>query len=137
MSKKRTKIVTKAECGDCPSLCCHGFVMPIDRPRTKSEVEELKWHIQYDTVSCFIRNTRWHVLVEGKCQYLGKENLCVCYSTRPDRCRQHNPPDCERYGSFFDVMLQTPEELDAHLGKERARARRRRARRRRAAGDAG
>jgi len=124
--RKRSEIVTKPECSGCPALCCKGLVMPIDRPRTAAAVEELKWHIQYDTVRIFILNRRWHLLVEGRCQYLAKDNLCRIYERRPERCRRHNPPDCERFGAFYDVLISTPEELDEHVARERRRLRDRR-----------
>ena len=101
--------------------------MPIDKPKTPEEVEELKWHVQYGTVSVFIRSYRWYLLVEGRCQYLSRNNLCKIYDRRPDRCRRHNPPDCEQFADFYDVMIATPEELTDHLDRERSRARKRRA----------
>ena len=107
--------------------------MPMDKPRTLDDIEDLKWHVQYDTVSVFISNRRWRLLVEGTCQYLGEDDLCTRYATRPEKCRKHNPPDCEFYGAFHDTMLKTPEEVDEYFRRERERkkqARRARAPRR-------
>jgi len=120
---ERTK---KPGCEGCPSLCCYDMVIPIDRPRTRADEEELTWQVQYDTIRVFIVNKRWHMIVAGKCQYLDKNGWCTRYETRPERCRKHNPPGCERYGSFYDVMLETPEELGAYLDKERKRRAKRR-----------
>lgn len=118
------RTVNNPLCADCPALCCHGLVIPIDKPRTKADVEELKWHVQYDTVSAFIRSSRWNLMVDGRCQYLDEQNLCTRYEDRPDRCRRHNPPDCERYGPYFDLMLKTPEDVERYFARERARKRR-------------
>ena len=117
---------TNPACDGCPALCCHDLVQPILKPRTRADVEELKWQLHYDTVSVFIANRRWHLKAEGRCQYLDDANLCTIYDRRPEKCRRHSPPDCERYGSYYDVMIQTPEELDAYVAREKARARRRR-----------
>lgn len=114
------------KCRGCPSLCCHDLVMPITRPRDREDEEELRWQVQYDTVHIFIANYRWHLLVKARCQYLDGNGWCTRYEDRPDKCRRHNPPDCERYGSFYDVMIDTPEELDAYLAKERKRRAKRR-----------
>ena len=109
----------KDECRGCPALCCRDLVMPTDRPRTRADVDELKWHIQYDGVSAFVANRRWYIQVRGRCMYLTQENLCSIYANRPQRCRRHNPPDCERHGDYCDVRFDTPEELEAYFAARR------------------
>ncbi len=128
--KKRTQIVSRPECRNCPALCCKGFVMPITKPRTRNEIEELKFHIQYETVSAFIRSYRWYLLIDARCMYLTRDNLCRIYERRPQECRRHNPPDCERFAPFYDVMIRTPEELEEYLDRQAARSRKSRRRRR-------
>ena len=117
-------------CEGCPALCCHDLVMPILKPRTRDDVEELKWKLQYDTVSVFIANRHWSLQVKGRCIYLTDENLCSIYERRPDRCRRHSPSECERHGSYYDVRISTPEELAAHLAREKRARQKARARRR-------
>jgi hypothetical protein len=39
-------------------------------------------------------------------------------------CRRHNPPDCEFFGKFYDVLLETPDELAAYLAERRKKGRR-------------
>jgi Fe-S-cluster containining protein len=95
--------------------------MPISKPRTREDIEELKWELQYDTVSVFVSGYRWHRQVKGRCQYLTRSNLCRRYKDRPERCRRHNPPDCERFGDYYDVKMNTPEELEEYLAKEKRR----------------
>lgn len=122
-SAARPRAATRTEpaCEGCPALCCHDLVMPILKPRTHADVEELKWKLQYDAVSVFIANRRWHLQVKARCTYLTKNHLCSIYESRPDRCRDHNPSECERYGSYFDDRISTPEELEAYLFRERNR----------------
>ena len=117
-------------CEGCPALCCHDLVMPINKPRTRSEIEELKWKLQYDTVSAFISNQRWNLQIKGRCIYLTDDHLCSIYERRPERCRKHKPSECERHGSYFDVRINTPEELQAHLDREKRGRRKAKARRR-------
>lgn len=57
--------------------------------------------------------------------YLDENERCKIYETRPEKCRVHNPPDCERFGDFWDVMFETPEELDAYFKKKKQAAKRR------------
>lgn len=117
-AKKKTgrkKQTTKTACGDCPAICCHNLSIIILKPKTKKEIEDLKWHIHYDTVQVYILNNRWHLYIKGKCRYLKRNKLCSIYEKRPSTCRRHNPPNCERFGEFYDTMLSTPEELDNYL----------------------
>lgn len=121
-SKKRSNPL----CAGCPAYCCKDLTLMITKPRTKEEIELLKWQLQFDTVRVFITNYRWHVVIKGKCMYLDRNNMCKIYKDRPSTCRRHNPPDCERYGDYWDVMIETPEELDAYLSR-RKKAKKRRA----------
>ena len=112
---------TLGECQDCPALCCHDLVAPIDKPRTADDIEELKWELQYDTVRVFVRSHRWYRLIAGRCMHLDRSNRCTIYERRPKRCRQMKPPHCERFGEFYEVMITTPQELDEHLSLTRRR----------------
>ena len=123
--KKNVPKMALSECEGCPGLCCRDLNMLIGSPRTKDEIEDLLWQIQFDTVRVYIRNRRWYLLVKGKCMYLDENNRCMIYDKRPEKCRKHMPPDCERYGKFWDVMFNTPQELEAYLKKRKQAAKRR------------
>ncbi len=115
IKKGRTKEGSPSTCIDCPALCCHDLAIFIHRPRTKSDIDDMKWHPQYDSVSVAIRHRRWYLVVGGKCIYLDDDNLCTIYDRRPERCRRHGAPDCERFGPWYDTLTATPGELDAYL----------------------
>lgn len=110
-------------CNGCPAICCTNLAMPVDKPRNAEDREDLKWHLHYDTVRVIVRNRRWYLLVEGKCIYLDGNNLCTIYSNRPDKCRRHNPPSCEYYAGYYDVILNTPEDLERYFEEERKKKR--------------
>jgi Fe-S-cluster containining protein len=109
------------ECSDCPALCCHDLSVTILKPANKKEIDDLMWHLNYDTVRVYIRNRRWHLLINGRCQYLDKKDLCTIYDRRFDTCRNHRPPHCERYDEWYDVLFTTPFELQDYLEAERLR----------------
>lgn len=106
-------------CLECEATCCRDLAVMITRPRTREEIDVLKWQLHFDTVRVFIRKHRWHVLTKGRCIYLSPENLCTNYEQRSEICRDHQPPDCERYGEYYDILLETPEELETHLARPR------------------
>jgi Fe-S-cluster containining protein len=110
---------SKRFCSECPALCCKNLSMRIGKPANRSEVEDLKWQLHFDTVSVYIRNNRWYQLVEGRCMYLSDDDRCTIYPQRPDMCRRHNPPECEFFGDFYDIIIKTPEELEGHLNGRR------------------
>ena len=120
---------TKDLCHDCPAKCCHDLVIAINKPRTRSDIDHYKWQLQYDTVRIAIYGNKWHTVYAGRCIYLDDDNLCTIYDRRPERCRRHNPPECEHYGTWYDTLIETPEELEAHIEAEKARQRAARKRR--------
>lgn len=124
--KRKTKRKKRNICLECTAPCCRDLAIRILKPRTKAEIADLKWHLHYDTVSVAIRNHRWYLVIKGKCIYLTKNNMCSIYDRRPAKCRNHNPPDCERFGKWYSVLMSTPDELDAYLGAGRQSTRRRR-----------
>ena len=118
--------VAKKDCSVCPALCCKNLSVRILKPENQEEIDDLKWQLRFDTVSVYIRSNRWYQHVEGRCMYLDDNDLCTIYSDRPDTCRRHNPPECEFFGKFYDVMLTTPEELEAFIETKKEERRRKR-----------
>lgn len=117
-SRPKQKTTVK-NCSACPAVCCHDLSIQILRPVTRKEIDELKWHLHYDTVGVYIRDHRWHVVVKGRCMYLDDKNMCTIYDTRPDKCRDHMPPNCERYNGWYDVLFTRPEELEDYLKRKK------------------
>ena len=123
--KKRPQTKVAPGCEGCPAICCRDLSIWIGAPKTKSEIDDLTWELRYDTVRAYIRNRRWYLLIKGTCMYLDENNLCTIYPKRPQKCRDHNPPNCEKYGEFWDVMFNNPEELEAYLKKKKRVAKKR------------
>jgi len=116
MSKHKIK---HRSCMDCGAVCCTNLAMAIGKPANKAEVKDLKWQLRFDTVKVYIRSHHWYQWVKGRCMYLSDKDLCTIYNERPRICRQHNPPECEKFGKFYDVMLSSPEDLDKYLEKNK------------------
>ncbi|MHC4661072.1 MAG: YkgJ family cysteine cluster protein [Planctomycetota bacterium] len=107
--------VSKDECLDCDGLCCSDLAIMITKPRTSTEKNNIKWYLHYDKVEIYIRHNMWYIVVKSKCMYLGRNNMCSKYRERSNRCRRHNPPDCEKFGSWYDKKFTTPEEFEEYL----------------------
>ena len=118
MKTKNKKIkdnINENVCLACDAPCCRDITMLITKPRTKTEINELMQYLHFDTARIFIRNRKWYLMFAGKCIYLSKNNMCKKYTRRPARCRRHNPPDCERFEKYYDVLISTPEEFEEYL----------------------
>ena len=124
MTKSRKSRRKNNPCLECPAYCCHDLATPIDKPRENSDIEDVRWQLQYDTVSVAIRNHRWYQVVKGRCIYLDTDNMCRIYDKRPRKCKDHNPPECEKYYPWYDVIINTPEQFDKHLGLDKGKRKR-------------
>lgn len=113
--KKDKRITSKSDCSRCEGICCKNLAVEIGEPETKKEIEELRWQLHFDTVRVYLHGKSWYQLVEGKCIYLSEDNLCTIYERRSSICRKHNPPDCEFYGDYYDVIMSTPDDLDRYF----------------------
>ena len=113
-------------CDGCGAVCCHDLAIQIQRPVTKQEIIDLKWQLHFDTVRVYISNRRWHLLIKGRCMYLDENDHCTIYDLRSERCREHDPKVCERYAGepYWDVMMETPDDLDVYLKKGKKNVRR-------------
>ncbi len=109
----------KYTCEGCPGLCCSDLEESITKPRTIDDWDNLKWELHFSNTKAFIRNRRWYKLTLGTCIYLDENKRCTIYERRPQVCRDHNPPGCEFYGSIYDTIFETPEQLDAYIKKEK------------------
>ncbi len=117
---KNTRSEAQNKCIACSAACCHNLSIPVTRPRTRSEKDELKWYLHFDTVQIYIRKQRWHLLIKGKCIYL-KNTMCSIYEDRPQVCRNHSAESCEMTGTWYDELFSTPDELDAYLKRKKKR----------------
>ena len=107
-------VFSHESCENCGAMCCRHLIMTISKPESKKDLESLKWQLHFDTVKIFIQDGQWHLMVDGKCRYLGKDERCSQYAGRPKICRRHNPPRCEFFGMIYDVIFNTPYELEKY-----------------------
>jgi len=108
-------------CMQCDAPCCRDITMLITKPKTQTEINELTQYLYFDTARVFIRNNKWYLIFEGKCMYLSGNNLCKKYTKRPARCRRHNPPNCEGFAEWYDILISTPEEFENYLNNSHSR----------------
>ena len=125
MKKLKATRKKKPDCIKCEAPCCQNLAMPTTRPRTRYDIDLMKWYLHFDVVKVFIRHRTWYYLIDGsRCMYLDENGMCTKYEERMDVCRDHYPPECELFGEFWDVIMTTPEDLDEYLKPKRRRKKR-------------
>lgn len=111
---KPTKPVMESDnpCEGC-SLCCRYVALEIDKPTTKSDMDQIRWYLIHKNVWVFVDNDNtWNIQFNTPCEKLDK-HLCSIYETRPQICRDYSTENCERYGEGdpFKLLFKTEEDL--------------------------
>lgn len=120
ITSSRAPLVNASDraCEGCKALCCHDLAWPVAPPITPQNIANISWSLHFDAVKILVLNDKWYMLIEGKCIYLGDDSKCTIYETRPEQCRDHNPPYCQRYIQQEYTEITTPDELNEYLKKQ-------------------
>lgn len=105
-------------CAECDALCCRYLATEIDAPRTKRDIDDVRWYLLHRGVSVFLdAEERWFLAFESPCRELGPAGRCRRYAERPRLCREHGrePGTCEAQGPLYRVRFTTVEEFEAWL----------------------
>ncbi len=134
--KERRKGMGLRACKPCDARCCRYFALPIEKPQTAGDFDDVRWYLMHRRVSVFVEDGDWYVQVDNRCKNLLPDNRCAIYEDRPRICRGYKTESCEYYGGDYahELLLKSVEELDGYarkyLRERRLRARKRRLRRR-------
>ncbi len=103
--------------------CCRYVSLPIGRPRTKRDFEEVRWYVLHESVSVYIDlEGDWMIQFDSPCAWL-RDGRCVHYDLRPPICREYDPAHCERYvpSPAENVFIRNEADLDRYLEERGAR----------------
>jgi Fe-S-cluster containining protein len=118
-------------CARCTALCCQYVSTEIDTPTTRRDFDQIRWYLMHPGVRVYTDETdTWFVQFMSRCRFLGRDDLCQIYETRPQICRDLKPTDCEfALGPGDRQYFTCLEEFDRWLEERRRRQRERAARR--------
>jgi Fe-S-cluster containining protein len=104
-------------CKECNGKCCRYIVIEIATPKSKEDLEELKWYIAHENVEVFVdKEGGWNVEFITPCKYLGKDNRCKIYKKRPDICREYSNKECEMNFNYVDKFrFKDIEEINKYI----------------------
>lgn len=97
--------------------CCRYVTIPIDRPRSRRDFDNIRWYLLHRNVSVLCDwEGSWMVQFDTPCEWL-KDGRCGHYALRPEVCREYDPADCERYcpTPAEKILLQDEKDLEKFL----------------------
>jgi len=83
----------QAPCEECDAMCCRYFALEIDAPEDADDFEDLRWYLLHENSWIWVENDEWFLQIDQQCRYLGKDNRCQIYETRPKICREYGVPE--------------------------------------------
>ncbi len=99
-------------CDYCTARCCRYFALPIEKPSTWEDFNNIRWYMMHGSVSVFVDDGTWFLMVHADCKHLLPDNRCGTYETRPDICREYSTDNCEYDDdSRFDMLFEAPEQI--------------------------
>jgi len=107
-------------CRGC-SDCCEYIAIPISRPRSRSDFDELLWYLLHQNIWIFVDDENdWFVQVNSPCEAL-HQRRCGIYRRRPHICREYAVDECTRHapGDPDKHLFRNAEELLAFVARYR------------------
>ena len=109
-------------CEHCTAACCRYIALPIDKPESRRDFDDIRWYLMHDGITVFVEDGDWYVQVPGRCNGLLPDNRCRVYETRPKICREYKDGDCDYAGGgyVYDHLFQCEEDIQAYLKQRQA-----------------
>ena len=112
-------------CEHCTAACCHYLALPLDKPDTRRDFDDIRWYLMHEGVIVFVEEGDWYVQIQTKCRNLRPDFKCGVYETRPAICREYKAEDCDYVGGDYkyDLVFTEPEQIVAYASKHFAKQR--------------
>lgn len=99
-------------CQYCTAKCCQYFALQIDPPKNRKDFDFIRWYMVHGTVSVFVEDGVWYLMIHNRCDHLQDDNRCGIYETRPQICRDYSTENCEYdEDACYEKLFETPEQL--------------------------
>ncbi len=117
-------------CEHCTAACCSYLAIPIEKPETKRDFDDIRWYLMHEGMTIFVEEGDWYFQVRTRCKNLRDDFRCGIYETRPAICREYKAQDCDYVGGDYkyDHLFTEPEQIVAfareHFAKKKSGAKR-------------
>lgn len=110
-------------CEQCPAACCRYLALPIDKPKTLRDFDDLRWYVMHEGIAIFVEEGDWYIQIQTKCKHLGDDNRCTIYETRPRICREYEPGECDYCGTDYgyDHLFTHASQIEAFYEQKTGR----------------
>ena len=108
-------------CDKCEGRCCKYVAVQLDKPRSKSDHEHIRWYLLHKNVNVFVDHDKnWFVEFRTPCLAQKLNNKCKVYETRPGICRAHckGEGECEYYATPYTMYFSTLDQYNEYLLKK-------------------
>lgn len=89
-------------CEHCTAACCRYIALPLDKPRTARDFDDIRWYLMHQGISVYVEDGDWYIQFQTRCKNLALDNRCSIYHTRPSICAEYEPGDCDYSGGDYD-----------------------------------
>ncbi len=106
-------------CDHCTAVCCQYLALPLDKPETRRDFDDIRWYLMHEGVTVFVEDGDWFVQIRARCRNLQADFKCGVYQTRPTICREYKAEDCDYVGGDYQYehLFTAPEQIESY-GKE-------------------
>ena len=99
-------------CEYCTAKCCRYFALPIETPETWDDYDHIRWYMIHGSVSIFVEDDTWYLMVLNDCMHLQADNRCGIYEDRPGICRRYTTRNCEYDDdACYDKLFESPDQI--------------------------
>ena len=121
--KKKESLLVESLCRKCAGLCCRYVALPLEKPTTKSDFDDIRWYLAHEAISVFVEDDDWYINFASRCKFLDKDHRCDIYEHRPRICRSYKDENCDFHSGDYGYQLHFTclEELDEYLAQKAKR----------------
>ena len=108
----------QSQCERCTGLCCRYFALPIDKPETREDFDDIRWYLCHKDISVFVEEGDWYISVLNACRHLDEvDHRCSIYESRPTICRKYKHADCDFVeGEYqYDLHFTNDKEMEEYM----------------------
>lgn len=110
-------------CEHCTAACCRYIALPVDKPESAEDFDNIRWYLAHENVSIFVDKGQWYISFATPCRYLQADFRCGTYETRPKICRSYRTDACDYHGGEYryELFFSEPGQVEQYAAKVLAR----------------
>lgn len=111
------------QCDQCAGTCCNYLALPIDKPKTVRDYDDIRWYLLHEGISVFVEDGGWYIQIQTRCKHLGDDNRCMTYASRPRICADYNPGECDYSESDYgyDLLFTHAKQIEDYYAEKTGR----------------